>query len=426
MNYLPRITDKILKQKMDAFGAVLIEGPKGCGKTTTAKQIAKDVIEFQNEDVREELLSVAENMPSQLLKGEKPILFDEWQDAPKIWGAVRKAIDDHQEVGAYILTGSSSASIETPHTGTGRISTMKMYTMSLFESEESNGSVSLNELFNNESSFSGCVSSLSFDDLVFAICRGGWPRTMSLQTDNAKLLIAEDIFHQTYKVDINRISHIDRNPDIAKALMLSYSRNLCTLASSRTIYGDVQKEGKPVDVTLNGYIDDLKKLNIIEDVNAWSPAIRSKTAIRSSEKRNYVDPSIAVSALGLSPEYFRKDFKTLGFLFECLAIRDLKIYSQENGGTVSYYRDRYGLEADCVLHLKDGRYALIEFKLGEAQIEEGAAHLNKIVELLKQYNEHETQCPIRLPELRIIITGTKYGYRREDGVLVIPIGCLKN
>lgn len=365
-------------------------------------------------------------MPSRLLKGEKPILFDEWQDAPKIWGAIRKSIDDTGEVGMYILTGSSSQELDTPHTGTMRISRLTMLPMSLYESNESNGDVSLIDLFNNPNSFEGCISNLTIDDLIFAICRGGWPRSLNLKSDKAKLEIAKDLFVQTYSVDINKISNIKRNPQIAQAILRSYSRNICTLAETKTIFGDVAANYDISEPTYYSYLEDLSKLYIIDDIEPWCPAIRSKTAIRSSKKRNIIDPSIAVAAMGISPEYFDRDFKTLGFLFESLCIRDLKIYSQSFDGRVSYYRDRYGLEADCVLHLNDGRYALIEFKLGEQEIEAGAKHLCEIETLITQYNESEKQCKLRLPDLKIVITATKYGYRRDDGVIVVPIGCLKN
>lgn len=425
-DYKPRISDELLKLKLEAFGAALIVGPKGCGKTTTAKQQAKSYVEFQDEDERENYLLIANTHPSDLLIGDKPRLFDEWQDAPKIWGAIRKDVDDSGEVGQYILTGSSSTAVDTPHTGTLRISRMKMYPMSLFESGESNGSVSLHVLFNNPESFSGCRSDLTIDRIKFAICRGGWPGSLKAQTDRAKLAIAKDLFSQTCEIDISNIDHVKRNPLWARTLLRSYSRNLCTMAETKTIFGDIVSTFEMSKPTYYEYISALEKLMIIEDVDAWCPSIRSKTAIRSSRKRNVIDPSIAAAALGVSPEYFANDYKTLGFLFESLCIRDLKIYSSSDNGTVSYYHDRYGLEADAVLHLDDGRYALIEIKLGQSEVDEGAKHLCKIESLIKEYNKTETQTPLRLPDLKMVITGTQYGYRREDGVFVIPLGCLRD
>lgn len=426
MEYKSRIIDNLLDLKLEAFGATLIKGPKGCGKTTSAKQKAKSFVEFQDEEVRDNLLAVAEAAPKKLLIGEKPRLFDEWQDAPKLWGTIRKDIDDTGLNGQYILTGSTSQMVDTPHTGTLRISQLLMYPMSLYESEESNGSVSLMELFNNPDSFDGCESDLAIDDLIFAICRGGWPRALLNPTPRAKLEIAKDLYRQTYSVDISNIDRIKRNPRWAQAILQSYSRNICTLAETKTIKGDVKANHDVSDQTIYDYINALERLYIIDDIDAWCPAIRSKTVIRASKKRNLTDPSIAVAALGLSPEYFNTDFKTLGFLFESLCIRDLKIYSSSFDGTMSYYRDRYGLEADGVLHLNDGRYALLEFKLGSKEIDDGAKHLCEIEKLVKEYNEKEQQCKLRLPDLKIVVTGTQYGYRRPDGVFVIPIGCLKD
>ncbi|MCR5798352.1 MAG: DUF4143 domain-containing protein [Eubacterium sp.] len=426
MNYLKRIADIQLIEKLEAFGGVLIVGPKGCGKTTTAKQKAKSFIEFQDEDERENYLLIANTHPSDLLRGAKPRLFDEWQDAPKIWGAVRKSIDDSDEVGQYILTGSSSADVKTPHTGTLRISRMKMYPMSLYESGDSNGEVSLKALFDTPESFDGCKSDLSFDSLKFVICRGGWPASLKGKTDHSKLLIARDLLNQTCEIDISNIEDIKRNPIWTRTIMKSYARNLCTLSDAKTIIADVTATCEMSRQTYYDYVSGLEKLMIIEDIPAWCPSIRSKTSIRSSKKRNFIDPSIAVAALGVSPDYFSRDYKTLGFLFESLCIRDLKVYSSANGGQLSYYHDRNNLEADAVLHLEDGRYALIEFKLGQTEVDEGARHLCEIERLIKKHNEEEKQVPLRLPDLKVVITGTEYGYRREDGVLVVPIGCLKD
>lgn len=423
--YRNRITDSALELKLEAFGATLIVGPKGCGKTTTAKHYANSYIEFQDEDTRERLLSVAENMPSKLLIGDKPRLFDEWQDAPKIWGAIRKSVDDSGLKGQYILTGSSSQKVETAHTGTLRISTLRMFPMSLYESGESSGTVSLMDLFEGKD-IEWEESKLTIDDLIYAICRGGWPQSIDVENREAALSIASDLFYQTCHTDISNISHVKRNPLWAERLIRSYSKNICTLAETKTIFSDTSQATGISKPTFYDYFHDLEDLYIIDELPAWCPAIRSKGAIRSGNKRNLVDPSIAVAALGLSPDYFNTDFKTLGFLFESLCIRDLKIYSSGMNGEVSYYHDRYGLEADAVLHLKDGRYALIEFKLGSKEIDMGAEHLCKIERLIGEHNKKEKQVPLRLPDLKLVITATEYGYKREDGVYVIPIGCLKN
>lgn len=426
MDYKKRIIDDQLDLKLESFGATLITGPKGCGKTTSAKQKAKSYIEFQDEDQRDNLLAVADVAPSKLLIGDKPRLFDEWQDAPKLWGAIRKSVDDLGENGLYILTGSSSKDVFKPHTGTLRISQLKMLPMSLYESGESNGAISLIELFNNPDTFTECISDLDIDGLIFAICRGGWPKALMNKTERSQLEVARDLYRQTYSIDISNIDGVKKNPRLAQAILQSYSRNLCTLATTKTILGDVNSNFNITQPTFDAYVQALEKLFIIEDVEAWCPAIRSKTAIRSSKKRNFIDPSLAVAAMGIVPAFFNTDYKTLGFLFESLCIRDLKVYSSAFDGSINYYRDRYGLEADCVLHLNDGRYALIEFKLGNSEIDDGAKHLIEIEGLIKEYNKTEKQCPMRLPDLKIVITGTKYGYRREDGVFVIPIGCLKN
>ena len=426
MKYFSRIADDQLKFKLEAFGAVNITGPKGCGKTTTAKQQARSFIEFQDEDVRDGYLAVANTQPSRLLEGAKPRLLDEWQDAPKIWGAIRKSVDDSQKKSLYILTGSTSNIAEVPHTGTLRISNMQMLPMSLYESKESNGSISILKLFNEPESFNGCHSDLSYDALIFALCRGGWPGSLTGSTDAAKLEVAKDLFRQIAYVDISNIDKTKRNPLVAEAIIRSYARNLCTLADTKTLLADVKSNQALSESAFYEYLGAMVKLFIVDDITAWSPSIRSKTAIRSSKKRNFVDPSIAVAALGIGPNYFNTDFKTLGFLFESLCVRDLKAYSLPANGAISYYRDRYGLKSDIVLHLDDGRYALVEVKLGEDGVDEGARHLIEIEALISKYNESKKQALLRMPALKIVLTGAEYGYRRKDGVLVIPIGCLSN
>lgn len=425
MSYKKRLADTLLDEKLESFGATLITGPKGCGKTTTAKQKASSIIEFQDEDMREEYLSVANTQPSKLLIGKTPRLFDEWQDAPKIWGAIRKSVDDRQETGLYILTGSTSQTVTTPHTGTLRISTMKMYPMSLYESGESNGTVSLGMLFEHPEQFDGCKSDLDIDGIIYALCRGGWPSTLKIKSDKAKLNVARDLYTQTVNVDISNVDNTKRNPVWAENILKSYSRNICTLADVKTIYKDVSASTDISESTFFDYVSALEKLYIIEDIDAWCPSIRSKTAIRASKKRNLIDPSIAVAAMYLTPEFFNTDFKTLGFLFESLCFRDLKVYSSARDGRMSYYHDRYGLEADAVLHLGNGQYAIMEIKLGSHEIDEGAKHLLQIESLIKKHNEEETQVPLRLPDLKIVITATEYGYRRDDGVFVIPLACLR-
>lgn len=425
--YYSRIADKLLSLKLRAFGATSIVGPKWCGKTMTASQQAKSIILLQKDIDKESLEYTARLNPQAILNGEQPRLIDEWQDAPVLWDAVRSYCDENHGPGHFILTGSTSKVVETKHTGTGRISELKMYPMSLFESKESNGTISLMDLFNGKDKLeNGCVSNLSIDDLVFAACRGGWPESILLNDKEAQLAIPKDYFHQIYTKDIFSVDKVKRNPQTMRAILRSYARNISTLAKKTSIIEDVNSTNSITEATLDDYISVLEKLFVVEDIYGWCPNIRSKAAMRSGRKREFVDPSIAVAALGASPEIYNLDLKSFGFIFEVLCIRDLKVYSQAYDGEISYYHDKFGLEADCVLHLNDGRYALIEFKLGSFEIDEGAKHLCEIERLIKEHNEKETLVPLRLPDLKIVITGTQYGYRREDGVFVIPIGCLKN
>lgn len=427
--YWNRIVDKELELRLEAFGATLIVGPKWCGKTTTAEEKAKSVLKMQDPDMREGYLATAKAKPSLLLKGDNPRLIDEWQEAPVLWDAVRTAVDTRQEEGLFILTGSTSVDeSQIHHTGTGRISRMKMYPMSLYESKESHGEISLKELFDDpELDIDGITSNMKIEDLIFAACRGGWPSALRKKSDAAKLMVANDYLRNVCETDISTVDGVARNPVLAELILKSYARNISTLAKKNSIYKDVAANVESLSMpTLDSYITAFTRLFVIEDVEAWCPAIRSATTIRSGKKRGFIDPSIAVAALGLSPDYLEKDLKTFGFIFECMCIRDLKIYSQALKGKVSYYHDRYDLEADAVLHIGDGRYALIEFKLGSAEIEEGTKHLLKIKDLVRIYNETEKQVPLREPDLLIVITGGNMAYTRPDGVKVIPLGCLRD
>ena len=355
-------------------------------------------------------------------------MIDEWQIAPNLWDAVRVSVDKRNESGLYILTGSNSIDKTLiMHSGTGRIDTLQMYPMSLYESGESNGTVSLSSLFKEKDlPSSNCISDLSIDDLILAACRGGWPSSLSKRTDKAKLMVARSYFDSLCMNDINNIDNVKRNEQGIRLLLRSYARNISTLASNRTILKDINANYKLGETAFYDYLNVLQKLYVIRDVEAWCPSIRSKTAIQSSDKKEFTDPSIAVAALGADPDYYNLDLKSFGFIFETLCIRDLRVYSSAMGGNISYYHDRYGLEADAVLSLRDGRYALIEIKLGSNEIEMGASHLNEIESLVKEYNAKEKQTPLRLPDLKIVLTGTPYGYKRPDGVFVIPIGCLKD
>ena len=427
--YLHRIADKTLDLRLEAFGAVQIIGPKWCGKTTTAERKAASVIKMQDPDRREGYLATAHTKPSLLLKGATPRLIDEWQVAPVIWDAVRHAVDERRAKGQFILTGSTVVDDEQiMHTGTGRISKMAMYPMSLYESLESNGSVSLQRLFNEpDYNVDGSISELSIEKLIFAACRGGWPATLDTISDSAKLLIAKDYLDIICSDDISRVDKVKRNPSLARLILRSYARNICTLAKKKSMFDDVSEEMGNISLpTFDDYVGALERLFVIEDIEAWSPAIRSKTVIRTGKKRCFTDPSIAVAALGASPQSLEFDLKTFGFIFENLCFRDLRVYSQALGGRLSYYHDRLGLEADAVLHLDDGRYALIECKLGSKEIEEGAKHLLEIKKLVSEKNKTEKQIKMREPDLLIILTGGEMAYTRDDGVKIIPIGCLKD
>lgn len=427
--YLSRIADKTLDLRLEAFGAVQITGPKWCGKTTTAERRAASVIKMQDPDRREGYLATARTKPSLLLKGATPRLIDEWQVAPVLWDAVRHTVDERREKGQFILTGSTVIDDdEIMHSGTGRITKMSMYPMSLFESLESNGTISLRRLFDDPTyDIDGLSSSLSIENLIFAACRGGWPAALDIKSNSAKLLIAKDYVDVICDEDISRIDKTRRNPTLARLILRSYARNLCTLAKKTSMLGDVSEEMESISMpTFDEYVSALERLFVIDDIEAWSPAIRSKSVIRTSKKRCFVDPSIAVAALGASPESLELDLNTFGFIFECLCFRDLRVYSQGLGGRLSYYHDRYDLEADAVLHLDDGRYALIECKLGSREIEEGAKHLIEIKQLITEKNQTDIRSSLREPDLLIVLTGGEMAYTREDGVKVIPIGCLRD
>lgn len=430
MKYLYRVADKMLQERLETFGAVLIEGPKWTGKTTTAEQHAKSFIKLQDPDMAEEYLATAATKPSLLLKGEKPRLIDEWQDAPVIWDAVRTAVDNANGVpGQYILTGSNAVDkTKIRHTGTGRITRMKMYPMSLWESLESSGEVSIKELFDNpDYDIDGATSKLDVQELIRVACRGGWPVTLQMSQKSA-MLVAKDYVNSVCDNDISRVDGKQRNPKIARQIMRSYARNISTLAKKTNILGDITASG---DITISmdtydDYVEALEKLYVIQDIDAWCPAIRSKTAIRSAPKRCFTDPSIAVAAMNISAEALEVQLKTFGFIFEQMCVRDLKAYTADFNSRISYYRDRYGLESDLVLHLEDERYALIECKLGSKEIEDGAKHLLEIRRLIQEYNRTEKQVPLREPDLLIVLTGGKMSYTRADGVKVIPLACLKD
>ena len=429
MRYFKRISDRLLLQRLESIGAVLIEGPKWCGKTTTAAQQAQSIIRLQDPDERGNYDVIAKNRPSLFLQGNTPRLIDEWQDYPVIWDAVRIEVDKRQLSGQFILTGSNVVDeTQIRHSGTGRISRLQMGTMSLWESQESNGTISLSALFDNPQMEFEVLSTLSVDDLIFAACRGGWPAAVCAKSKKAALSVVRDYVNTVCNSDIMRIDGVRRNSQLTRHILRSYARNISTLAKTSQMLQDVvaSDDMDCTRPTFMDYVNALERLFVIQDVGAWCPAIRSKTTIRSGSKRGFCDPSIAVALLGLTPESMQMQLNTFGFIFEQLCIRDLKAYTADQYATVSYYNDRYGLEADIVLHLDDGRYALIECKLGSADVDAGAAHLLELQELIREHNLTEKQVPIREPDLLIVLTGGKVGLRRKDGVYVIPIGCLKD
>jgi predicted AAA+ superfamily ATPase len=424
--YLKRVIDDIIKERLQMIGAIVIEGPKWCGKTTTAQQHAKSVLKLQDPDKSKSYLELAEIKPSALLDGETPRLIDEWQMAPVLWDAVRNSVDNLNEDGLYILTGSTSVNEnEIMHSGTGRIHKITMRPMSLFESKESNGKISIIDLFNSPDMENGIKSELSIEELIFACCRGGWPDSLNKKTEKAQLFIVSNYLDNICESDVSNVDGVKRDPQRVRAILQSYARNISSLASGETIIKDIQANfaniSKP---TYYSYIDALNRLFVIDNVFAWNPNIRSATSIRSSSKKEFIDPSIAVASLGLTPKTLLYDLNTFGFIFENLCMRDLTIYSSSVDGKISYYRDRYGLEADCVLHLKDGRYALIEFKLGGSEIEKSAKNLIKLDNLIKKHI-HEDKLKIKEPSFLAIVTGTELAYTRSDGVKILPIGVLR-
>ncbi len=426
--YKPRIIDKILEERLEAKGAILLEGPKWCGKTTTAAKQAKSILRLQDPDKLKGYLATIDTRPSLLLQGDTPRLIDEWQVAPVLWDAVRVSVDDRGLPGQYILTGSTSVDASSiMHTGTGRISSLYMSTMSLFESDESNGKISLRDMFAQpDMDISGNFSDLTVEELIFAACRGGWPSSLFKRSDAAKLFEAKDYINAIANNDISTVDGKKKTPELVRAILASYARNVSTLASFSTMLKDVGSNyGEVSRPTFDCYMNALSRLFVTDELSAWCPAIRSASSMRSARKKEFTDPSMAVAALGLSPEYLMTDLNTFGFIFECLCIRDLKAYTTAMGGRVSYYHDRNGLEADCVLHLEDGRYALIEFKLGSKEIEMGAKHLLKLQDLIKSANE-AGGVKIKEPSLLMVITGGEMSLTRKDGVHVVPIGCLRD
>lgn len=432
--YIKRIADQQLCDLLDAMGAVLVEGPKYCGKTTLSRQQAKSALFMADPDNQARNLALAKTSISRLLKGDTPRLIDEWQIAPQIWDAVRNEVDKRDDVGQFILTGSAvpprppknedGAEEEIiHHTGTGRFGWLKLRPMSLWESGESSGAVSLSALFRSADDVDG-ESSIDIDTLAFLVCRGGWPQAVKRATRKAALTQARQYYRAVVNSDIKRIDNVERDSELAKLLMRSYARHQGTQATAGTILSDVKANdgGTIGEATIYSYINALKKIFVIEDSAAWNPNLRSKTAIRTSDTRYFIDPSIATAALGIGPDDLVNDLSTFGLFFETLAIRDLRVYAEALEGAVYHYRDKNNLECDAVLHLENGKYGLIEIKLGgDDLINEGAANLIRLAEKIDTSR-------MKKPSFLMVLTGVgRYAYKRpDDGVIVVPIGALKH
>lgn len=421
MKYIKRIVDEEIATKLSVMGAILIKGPKWCGKTTSAKQLAKSVLEMQNPDLHENQLELARTKPSLLLEGNKPRLLDEWQLAPVLWDAVRYSVDKVSIPGQYILTGSATP-IDDPnrHSGVGRFAFITMKSMTLYESGESNGSISLKELFDGGANIDGKRTDLTYENLAFILCRGGWPSAIKLEGKKA-LEISKSYLEVLCDSDISRVDNVKRDPHLARIIVKSYARQISTINSNQALYDDIRSQHADVsERTIMDYLGVLKRLFIIEEIESWNPNIRSKTSIRSAPKKSMVDPSIATAALECSPEELMMDIKTYGLLFENLVNRDLSVYVNKIGGYINHFRDRFGLECDNVIHLNNGKYALVEVKLSGSKIKEAEEHLLKLKALI---NENKK---LREPEFLMIITATDLAYTTEAGIHVVPIGCLKD
>lgn len=420
--YRPRIADALLQRKLKGKGAVLVEGAKWCGKTTTAEQICRSVLYMSESGKREQNMQLAHLNPSMLLRGDKPRLIDEWQVAPAIWDAIRFEADHSPGLGLFVLTGSSVPAdmSEVLHSGTGRFAWLRMRTMSLWESGESSGDVSLGKLFDGTTDVAG-ISGITLEQMAFITCRGGWPLAIGMDPETA-LDQAFDYVDAVEKRDISQADGVERDPVRVHRLLRSYSRHQGAQASVETIRQDlVENEGEQLAPdTVAAYIKALKRIFVIEDVEAWNPNLRSKTAIRSSDTRYFTDPSIATAALGIGPADLIADLETFGLVFETLCMRDLRVYAEALNGNVYHYRDKNGLECDAVVHLRDGRYGLIEIKLG------GDALIRKGADTLLSFAEKIDTSRMKKPSFLMVLTAVgDYAYRRDDGVLVVPIGCLK-
>ncbi len=423
LSYRPRIADQILRDRLEEVGAVLLEGPKWCGKTTTAEQQCRSAIYMDDPEKKAQNIKLARLRPKLLLGGENPRLIDEWQLTPQLWDAIRFDIDHRREEGLYILTGSAvPASTENiVHSGTGRFAWITMRPMTLWETGESSGDVSLAELFKKDADIVG-GSILDLEKVAYLVCRGGWPSTIG-KSERAALRQAYDYYDAVVRTDISRVDDTTRSPVHAQQLLRSYARNLGTQTSVRVIQEDMGGDGDEglSEKTIQSYLGALRKIFVIEDMPAWNPNLRSKTAIRAANTRYFIDPSIAAAALGIGPSDLINDLETFGLMFETLCVRDLRVFADALDGHVYHYRDKNGLECDAVVHLRNGSYGLIEIKLG------GENAINHAAQTLQSLSKKIDTSRMKAPSFLMVLTATgDYAYRREDGVCVVPIGCLKN
>lgn len=434
--YKKRIADQMLTDKLESSGAVLVEGPKYCGKTTLAKQQAGSILSMADPDTLSQNLALARTNISRLLAGATPRLIDEWQIAPQFWDAVRNEVDKREDDGQFILTGSAVPpkpkkdadgnlieEEQIHHSGTGRISRLKLRTMTLWESEDSTGMVSLRKLFEYADSIDG-ESHIDLERLAYLTCRGGWPKAVLKKSEKAALAQAFNYFDAVVGNDIKRVDDVDRDEELAKRIMRSYARNQASQATAGTILADIKANGdeQMSENTIYSYVKALKEIFVIEDSVAWNPNLRSKTAIRTSDTRYFIDPSIATAALGMGPKDLINDMETFGLIFETLAVRDLRVYAESLDGKVYHYRDKNNLECDAVVHLRNGSYGLIEIKIGGTNLINGGATN------LKLLSDKIDTTKMKKPSFLMVLIGIgDYAYKRpDDGVLVVPIGCLKN
>lgn len=422
--YIPRVADQLLEEKLEALGAVLIEGPKYCGKTSLACQHAKSILFMADPETKTQNLFLAQNNISLLLKGDAPRLIDEWQLVPELWDAVRGEVDRRNEDGQFILTGSAVPADPSKifHSGAGRFAWLRLHTMSLWESGDSSGDVSLKNLFSRENKVEGISKINDIEHLAFIACRGGWPKAVLKGQKKSALVQAEEYFEAVVQSDISRVDNVERNSELTRRLMRSLARNQGYSTPISTFWGDINTHigSQTSEQTVASYLHALKKIFVVEDVLAWNPNLRSRTAIRTSDTRYFTDPSIASAALGLGPQDLINDLSTFGLILETLCIRDLRVYAEPIGGSIYHYRDKNGLECDAVVHLKNGKYGLVEIKLGgETLIEEGAKSLKKLAGKIDTDR-------MQAPSFMMVLTGLgQYAYQRPDGVFIVPVSCLK-